>query len=117
MDTNTRVFVAAAAARIMSGGGDVRSVYDYYQSRHIPISGSVKGDLVSLYDNERSCGFSGSSSRLYDNCCNSQVLLSISGKTFTGYDLGNGHHFKGSVIVNAVAIYDYGESSHFNYLV
>ena len=117
MNPNTRALVAAAAARIVSGGGQVGAVYDYSQSRHIQLSGSINDDQVSLYDYDRGCHFSGSGGSLYDYGRSSHVSLQVSGNNFSGYDYGDGHHFTGSVSGKSVSIYDYGESSHFSYSV
>lgn len=115
MHPNTRALVAAAAARLVVGGGNAGAVYDYSQSRHIQISGSVSGGNVALYDYDRGCHFSGSGSSLYDYGRGCHVSLQINGTSFSGYDYGAGHHFTGTVNGSSVSVYDYGESSHFNY--
>jgi len=115
MHPNTRALVAAVASRLVGGGGSVGAVYDYSQSRHMQVSGSVGAGSVSLYDHDRGCHFSGSGSSLYDYGRGCHVSLQVHGNSFSGYDYGDGHHFSGTVNGNSVSIYDYGESSHFNY--
>lgn len=115
MHPNTRALVAAAASKIVAGGGNVGAVYDYSQSRHIQVSGSANGDSVSLYDYDRGCHFSGSGGSLYDYGRGCHVSLQCDGSSFSGYDYGDGHHFSGMVNGNDVSLYDFGESSHFNY--
>ena len=66
MHPNTRALVAAAAVRLAAGGGNSGAIYDYSQSRHIQISGSASDGVISLYDYDRGCHFSGSGGSLYD---------------------------------------------------
>jgi len=115
MHPNTRALVAAVASRLVGSGGSVGAVYDYSQSRHIQVSGSVGAGSVWLYNHDRGCHFSGSGSSLYDYGRGCHVSLQVHGNSFSGYDYGDGHHFSGTVNGNSVSIYDYGESSHFNY--
>lgn len=116
MHPNTRACVAFVAAKLISGGGS-SSVYDYSQSKHVSIGGSVTRSGVSIYDYERRCHFGGSPSSLYDYGRRAHISLNINGRQFTGYDYGDGHHFSGTVNGNSVSIYDYGKSSHFSYSV
>jgi hypothetical protein len=115
MHPNTRALIAAAVAKLAVGGGDVSSIYDFSQSRHIQISGSAHGGNVALYDYDRGCHFSGSESSMYDYGRGCHISLQMNGSSFSGYDYGDGHHFSGTVSGNSVSVYDYGESSHFNY--
>jgi len=115
MPPNTRALIAAAAVRLVAGGGTVGAVYDYSRSRHVQVSGSANNGNVSLYDYDIGCHFSGSDTSLYDYGRGCHVSLQIDGKNISGYDFGAGHHFSGTVDGNSVSIYDYGESSHFNY--
>lgn len=116
MHPNTRACVAFVAAKLISGGGS-SSVYDYSQSRHISIGGSVDQDQVAVYDYDRGCHFSGTPPGLYDYGRGVHVSLNINGNQFSGYDYGDGHHFSGTVNGNSISIYDYGESAHFSYSV
>ena len=116
MHPNTRACVAYTAAKLISGQGS-SSVYDYSQSRHIRIGGSVNRSHVSIYDYDRGCHFSGSINSLYDYGRSAHVSLNINGNQFNGYDYGDGHHFSGSVNGNSITIYDHGESKHFSYSV
>jgi hypothetical protein len=92
-------------------------VYDYSQSRHVNINGSVEASNVAVFDYDRGCHFSGSPPNLFDYGRQAHVSLEINGSRFSGFDYGDGHHFSGTVNGNAVALYDYGESAHFNYSV
>ena len=67
MHANTRALVAAAAAKLVSGDGNVGAIYDYSRQVRIQVSGSVTGDHVQLYDHDRSCHFSGTRGHLYDH--------------------------------------------------
>jgi hypothetical protein len=115
MGPNTRALVAATAARLVSGDGNVNAVFDYSESRYVQISGSVRRGHVALYDYDRGCHFSGSSGSLYDYGRSSHVSIQINGNSFNGYDYGDGHYYSGTVSGNAITIYDYGKSSYFNY--
>lgn len=115
MHPNTRALVAAVAARLVAGGGNVGAVYDYSQSRYVQASGSANSGDVSLYDYDRGCHLSGSGSSLYDYGRGCHVSLQVAGTNFSGYDYGDGHHFSGTVSGNLISIYDHGESSYFNY--
>ena len=117
MHPNTRALVAAAASRNVSGRGSVGAAYDYSQSRHIQVSGSVNGNNVSLYDHDRGCHFSGSGGGLYDYGRSASVSLQVNGASFSGYDYGDGHHFSGTVSGSLISLYDYGKSAHFNYSI
>lgn len=117
MHPNTRALIAVTAARLVAGGGNAGAVYDFSQSRHIQVSGSVSNSSVSLYDYDRGCHFSGSATSLYDYGRSCHVSLQVNGSSFSGYDFGDGQHFNGTVSGNSVSLYDFGESSHFNYSV
>jgi hypothetical protein len=114
MDPNTRACVAYIASALISGRCG-SSVYDYSQSKHKSISGSVGNSSVSIYDHDRGCHVAGSPQSLYDHGRGAHISLQISGTSFTGYDHGSSHHFSGSVSGTSVSIYDHGESSHFSY--
>lgn len=116
MNQNTRACVAFTAAALINGQNG-NSVYDYSQSKHISISGTVSSSHVSIYDHDRGCHFSGSPPSLYDYGRSCHVTIEINSNSFNGYDYGDSQHFSGSVNGNSVSVYDYGESSHFNYSV
>lgn len=114
MNPNTRACVAYVAGKTSTGSGSSH-VYDYSQSRHVSVSGSVTGRCVSVYDYDRGCHFSGTLPQLYDYGTGAHVSIEMNGNQFTGYDYGAGHHFSGSVSGSSISIYDYGESQYFNY--
>jgi len=116
MHPNTRACIAYVAGSLVNGSAG-SAVYDYSQSKHLSIGGSVTANHVNIYDHDRGCHFSGAPGNLYDYGRSSHVSLSITGNQFKGYDYGDGHHFSGTVNGNAVSIYDYGDSGHFNYSV
>lgn len=116
MDPNTRACIAYVAAKLVSGKG-ASSVYDYSRSRYISISGSVDASRVAVYDYDRGCHFSGSTTGLYDYGRSAHVSITWNGSRFTGYDYGDRHHFSGSVNGSSVSLYDYGESNYFNYSI
>ena len=120
MNPNTRACVAYVAG-VLIGGKNSASVYDYLQSKHISISGTVTENNVNIYDHDRGCNFGGSGNvgqfSLYDYGGNHHVQLKISGKHFDGYDYGASCNFSGNVNGNSISLYDYGESKNFNYSI
>lgn len=116
MNKNTRACIAYVANALINGRTGT-AVYDFSQSKHITIQGSVKESRVQVYDFDRGCHFQGTATKLYDYGRNAHVTLSISGNTFKGFDYGDGHHFTGSVSGRNVTFYDHGESQHFQYQV
>jgi hypothetical protein len=116
MHPNTRALIAAAAARL-TAGGIVGPVYDHSRLRYVKLSGSVGDGRVAIFDQERRCYFLGSNGSFYDHGRAAQVLLRITGRTFSGFDHGDGHQFTGSLQDGGVSIYDHGESAYFNYRV
>lgn len=114
MHPNTRVCVVYVAGALINGKNG-SAVYDYSQSKHISISGSVTQSNVNVYDHDCGCHFSGAPCNLYDYGRGAHVSLTINGNHFSGYDYGDGHHFSGTVNGNSVSVYDHGASIHFNY--
>lgn len=114
MNPGTRACVAYVAGRVISGSGGSH-VYDYSQSKHISIGGSINGNSVGVYDYDRGCHFSGTLPQLYDYGTSAHVSIQVNGTQLTGYDYGSGHHFSGTVNGSSISIYDHGESQHFSY--
>ena len=114
MNAGTRACIAYVAGRVISGSGG-STVYDYSQSRHVSMSGSIDGNTIGVYDHNRGCHFSGTLPSLYDYGTRAHVSLEIDGSQFNGYDYAGRHHFSGSVSGSSVQVYDYGESKHFSY--
>lgn len=61
MLTGTRACVAYACARLVSGRS-TSAVFDYSQSKHVLISGTVNDRSVNVYDHDRECFMTGSRS-------------------------------------------------------
>jgi hypothetical protein len=115
MNSSTRALIATTAAWLIKGGGNVGAVYDHAKSKYIQISGQVTTSTVQLYDHERGCHFSGSSTALYDHGLSCHVSLQIDGKNFSGFDHGMAHHFSGVLNDSSISVYDHGVGSYFSY--
>jgi hypothetical protein len=115
VNSNPRACIAFIAAGLSGTKGS--SVYDYSQSKHINISGSVNPNNINIYDHDRSCHLSGSPNSLYDYGNSAHIQLNLKGSQFTGYDYHTGNHFSGNINGRSVSIYDYQTSSHYNYSV
>lgn len=114
MNPNTRACIAYVAGKAISGSGGSH-IYDYQQSKHLTVGGSVSGSSVGVFDYGRKCHSSGTLPQLFDYGNNAHISIDIKGSGFQGYDYGSGNHFMGSVNGSAITVFDYGESQHFNY--
>ena len=120
MKPNVRACVAYVAGRLISKKS-ASSVYDYSQSKHVSVDGTVQTSNVDVDDYDRGCHFGGSgngkSFDLYDYGDSHHVELTVNGRNFEGYDYGSSCHFSGDVSGSDISLYDYGDSSYFNYSV
>ena len=116
MNANTRACVAYIAAGLCVSRNP-SAVYDYSQSKHVSIGGTVNGGNVNIYDHERMCHVSGSGSSLYDYGNSAHIQLNMNGSQFSGYDYSSSSYFSGSVRGSSISIYDYESSSYYNYSV
>ena len=123
MNRSTRACVAYVAGRLISGK-PATSIYDYSQSKHVSISGTVNGKNVNLFDNDRGCHIEGSPGgdssdmlNLFDGGGSHCVELSIRKNMFGGYDYGDAHHFRGEMKGNSIEIYDFLDSTSFNFIL
>lgn len=57
MNDSTRACVAFIIGA--STKSNINSVYDYSQSKHISISGTVNEKVVNVYDHDRGCHVTG----------------------------------------------------------
>jgi hypothetical protein len=116
--TNVRACIAYIAGRSISGN-QLAGVYDYSQSKKVPLSGSVTPDHIDIYDTGQNCHFlgdrNGSRYTLLYNGNPHPVTLEIKGNGFRGCDHGTSTYFNGKVQSNSVNIYDCesGLSFHF----
>lgn len=113
MNSSTRACVAFIVGA--SKKSSINSIYDYSQSKHINVSGTVNEDTVNVYDHDRGCHVTGNLSSFYDYGNNAHINLNININQFTGYDYGSSSHYSGSFNSNSVSIYDYETSQHYNY--
>lgn len=115
MNDNPRACIAFVAAGL--SGTKSSSVYDYSQSKHISISGTISDSRVNIYDYDRGCHLSGSPTNLYDYGNGAHIQLKMNGSQFSGYDYHTGNHFSGRVSGKSVSVYDYETSQHYSYNV
>lgn len=115
MNSNTRACIAYITGSLH--GRNASSVYDYSQSRHISVSGTVSESSINVYDYDRGCHISGSPSSLYDYGNSAYIQLNMNGIQFSGYDYDSGNHYSGTVNGGSVSIYDYETSQHYSYSV
>ena len=109
MKSNVRSVIAYAAWRCISGKQST-GVFDSSQSKHIPMSGSVTPDHLDIYDQDKSCHFSGdalnSKFSLYNAADRHHVTLNIKGDRFSGHDYGSSSNFSGKAQGNFLNLYD-----------
>ena len=120
MDANTRACIAYIAGRLVSGKIS-SSVYNYASGRRIGVSGTIQPSRVNAFDQDELCHVSGNGIdgkySLYHHTQCHHIELEFNGERFKGYDYGTGSHFHGSVSGCSICLYDFEESSHFNYCV
>ena len=109
MNTNIRACIAYVVGRSVSGN-QLAGVYDCFQSKDIPLSGSVTPDHIDVYDKGRGCHFlgdrTGSRYSLHYNDDPHPVTLEIKGNGFRGCDHGTSSYFSGKVLTDSVNMYD-----------
>ena len=120
MRPNTRACIAYVAVRLVTGRNAL-SVYDYSQSKHILVSGTVEESRIQIYDHDRGCEFSGNRNgdkfSLHHYGDSHFVDLFLDATKFKGYDYGTSSPFYGEVTGKSIRVYDYRESSFFNYSI
>jgi hypothetical protein len=120
MNPNIRACIAYIAGCLVSRQ-NASSVYDYVQSKHILISGTIDESKIEIYDHDRGCHFSGNKSgnkfSLYHNGDSHFVDFSLNGTKFEGFDYENSSHYSGEVNGKTISVYDNGTSSFFNYSI
>jgi hypothetical protein len=120
MQANVRAAVAYISGRLISGKSS-SDIYDYFQGKHIPISGTVNRGRVQVFDYDDGAHISGNgngqSYSLFHYGQNSHISLTISGHNFKGYDYGAGSHFTGNVSGNQVSFFDYSEGTYFSFAI
>ena len=109
MNANIRACIAYVVGRSVSGN-QFAGVYDCFQSKDIPLSGSVTPDHVDIYDEGQDCHLLGDGngsrySLLYDSDPH-PVTLEIKGNVFRGCDHGSSSYFSGKVQPKSVNLYD-----------
>jgi hypothetical protein len=115
MKSNPRACIAYIAASL--SGVVASSVFDYSQSKHISIGGTIDSSRANIYDYDRNCHIQGSINSLYDFGNNAHIQLTVNGTQFKGFDFHTNSHFSGTVTGRSVSIFDYETSSHYNYSI
>jgi hypothetical protein len=116
LESELRACVAYIAGRLVSGRSS-SSVYDYSQSKHTAIAGTVTNRQVAIYDYERGAYISGGAAQFYDYDEGCYISLQLTGNNFRGFDYGSASHFSGSVNGRNILMFDYEKGSHFQYSI
>jgi len=109
VNASLRACVAYAAGRGISGK-EFSGLFDYSQSRHITMRGSITVDHIDIYDEAEKCHLEGDSTgsqySLYYNGNPQPVTLQIRGNNFRGCDQGSSFGFSGRVQSDSINMYD-----------
>jgi hypothetical protein len=110
--------VAYIAARLISGlNADV--LYDYSRSVAFGFIGTVNTDGVSVLDSTAKCHIVGKCNNgiyfLFHFGEGAHINLEIDGGKFKGFDDKSQSYFSGTVAGKSISLYDWGESTWFNY--
>src|SRR5437899_7397265 len=96
MKPHVRKAVAFIAAKAASGSGR-STIYDYDQSAHFHLSGTVVESRVTVFDHERGCRITGTLPSLFHHGDGHHIQLNLEDGKFRGFDYGSGEHFSGSI--------------------
>src|SRR5580698_7380638 len=109
MKANARAAIAYIAVRLVTGR-NATHIFDYGQSRYIPIAGRVGNAQVQVFDYEKGAHVSGSGNgrtfSLFNYGEGSHISLTIHGHQFQGFDYGSGSHFNGQISNGTVSLFD-----------
>lgn len=118
MNGKVRACIAYVLGRLITGQ-DSAGVFDVATSKHFGYSGNVTKTLVSIHDYERNSAMVGRGDgerlHLHDFGSNSELNVKIRGTQFSGYEEGSSMRFNGSISNNTVKVYDYEDSTWYNY--
>ncbi len=119
MSPEARCAVAYIVGRVASGVQAI-SIFDADRAVHVPLSGTVTGGEISVYDAGRGHFITGSRSGdrtlLHDLNDDSHVELSVeSGGTFSGLHRESGWRFNGSTCGSNIRVFDAETAADYNY--
>ncbi|ACU61822.1 hypothetical protein [Chitinophaga pinensis] len=121
MTNERRKIIAFIAARLLTDKKS-GSVYDFQTSKFTFVSGEINDKKVNVYDHDRHCYLSGTSSgkqfSLYDFGDNNYTNLELKSKQkFEGYDFGTNSYFSGTVNKSMISFYDFQTTAFYDYSI
>ena len=118
MRDDLRARIAYVAARLIVSS-NAKEIQDHARTTAVHIEGLVSDNTIDVFDFSSSCRLSGEQSEggysLFDYDANQYVDLNLDGDDFEGFDYATGTRYTGEVRARSVRIFDYGESTDFEY--
>jgi len=118
MEADVRACVAYVAWRLVHGL-PAFTIYDRFEGKSYPLTGSVAADRVHVYDCNENCYFGGLFNGVQFNLWHYArryfVDLKIEADGFSGFDHGSRRHFHGHVHGGEIDLCDRETNSYFHY--